>query len=118
MSWIPPWRNLRYTQSWVHTAYIIKWHETFDLLTGGYLTVSFVAFVLDIAQRLRVFGARRFIEFSGPSLAFLFFAHGTKGLRLAVFAGSLYVYANLHEYAKTQSRALLTRIGQRVLEVS
>jgi len=119
--WVPPWRDVRrivtVRGSWFHASSIVQWHETFDLLTGGYLTVAFIAFTLSLHQNARLLGPRRLAEYAGPSLALVFVAHGSRGLRLPLFAGSIYAYARLHEYAKRQSRDLLTRIGQRVLDV-
>ena len=119
--WVPPWRDVRrivtVRGSWFHASSIVQWHETFDLLTGGYLAVAFIAFTLSLHQNARLLGPRRLAEYAGPSLALVFVAHGSRGLRLPLFAGSIYAYARLHEYAKRQSRDLLTRIGQRVLDV-
>ena len=88
-----------------------------DALTGGFFTVGLVAFCVSMFRKFRLLGARRAAEYVGPGLALTFLAHGSKGLRLPLFAGALYAYARLHAAAKTQSRALLTRVGQRVLEV-
>jgi hypothetical protein len=119
--WVPPWRDARRIVaargSWFHASSIVQWHETFDLLTGGYLAVALIAFTISLHQNARLLGARRFAEYAGPSLALVFIAHGSRGLRLPLFAGSIYAYARLHDYAKRQSRDLLTRIGQRVLDV-
>jgi hypothetical protein len=115
--WIPPWRDLRRADSWFHAPRVIAIHEYLDFFTGGYLMVGLLAFIVSMYNKIQVQGIRRVAEFVGPSFAFVFAANGLKGARLPLFAGSLYAYAKLHEYAKLKSRALLMRIGQRVLEV-
>lgn len=115
--WIPPWRDLRRTNGWFHSARVIVVHEYLDLLTGGFFVVALVSFLLSMYKRYQLLGARRMAEYIGPSLAMIFFAHGSKGVRLPLFAGSLYAYHRLHDAARLKSRELLMRIGQRVLEV-
>lgn len=115
--WVPPWRDLRRTNGWIHSARIIGVHEYLDLLTGGFFVVALVSFLLSMYRRYQLLGARRMAEYIGPSLALIFFAHGSKGMRLPLFAGSLYAYHHLHDVARLKSRELLMRIGQRVLEV-
>tara|TARA_B100000085_G_scaffold210208_1_gene194238 strand:- start:230 stop:1294 length:1065 start_codon:yes stop_codon:yes gene_type:complete len=117
--WNPPWRDFRRLDaSWIHSPSIAGTHAHLDALTGGFFTVGLVAFCVSMFRKFRLLGARRAAEYVGPGLALTFLAHGSKGLRLPLFAGALYAYARLHAAAKTQSRALLTRLGQRVLEVS
>ena len=117
--WTPPWRDFRRLDaSWIHSPSIAGTHAHLDALTGGFFTVGLVAFCVSMFRKFRLLGARRAAEYVGPGLALTFLAHGSKGLRLPLFAGALYAYARLHAAAKTQSRALLTRVGQRVLEVS
>lgn len=117
VDWIPPWRNLRRTDTWFHNPRIVGLHEKLDLLTGGFLIVALVAFCMSMFNKYRLLGARRMAEYIGPSFAIVFFAHGSRGLRLVLFAGSLYAYARLHDRARLKCRELLMRIGQRVLEV-
>ena len=113
--WNPPWRVMR-GEGWLHSRYIIPFHAHFELFTGGFLVLGLISFSVKMYQKVRRDG-RQMFEYVVPSLAYIFFSHGSKGLRLPLFAGSLYAYLKLHDFAKRKSRELLMKIGERVLEV-
>jgi len=115
VSWNPPWRVMN-GSGWLHSRYIVPLHSLFELATGGFLLLGCVAFGVKMHQRVRREG-RPMLELVAPSLAYIFFTYGTQGLRLPIFAGSLYAYLKLHDVAKMKSRKLLMKIGERVLEV-
>ena len=113
--WNPPWRVMR-GEGWLHSKYVVPFHTYFELLTGGFLALGLISFGVKMYQKVRRDG-RQMFEYVVPSLAYLFLSHGTKGLRLPLFAGCLYAYLKLHDFAKKKSRELLMKIGERVLEV-